>query len=847
RREGATLFMALLAAWQLLLSRWSGQDDVSVGTPVAGRDRVEIEGLIGFFVNTLVLRADLSGSPSFRALLAQVRESTLGAYHRQDVPFEKLVEELAPERSLSHAPLFQVLFALRGDAPGELRMGEVQVESLGAGDPPAKFDLDLTLGEEDGQVRGTLSYRAELWERPTMERMLGHLATLLEGVAADPDRPAGEVPLLGAAERARVLEEWNATERRYPAGLRVHDLFAAQARRTPHAVALSHRDQAVTYAELDRRSARLANALRRRGVRPETPVGIFLGRTPELAVAMLAVLRAGGAYVPLDPAYPRERIGMLLEDAAVGLVVTGSGLVDRLPAGAAGLLVVDAESETLAAEPEAAPESGVTAENLAYVIFTSGSTGRPKGVMVRHSSVVVLLHWLREIVADDEAGAVLWSTSASFDVSVAEVFGTLCWGGRLVLVENALELATVGEPVVAASMVPAAAAGLLRSGGIPAGVRTLNLAGEALPAPLARELYALGTVRRVRNLYGPTEDTTYSTLSLVEPGAEVVSIGRPKANTRAYVLDRHMRAVPIGVAGELYLAGDGLARGYVARPELTAERFLPDPFGGPGARMYRTGDRARWRAPGGLEYLGRVDRQVKVRGFRIEPGEVEAALGAHPSVGEVVVVAREDSPGDRRLVAYATPAAGAAVAPAELRAFAGGRLPEYMVPSAVVVLDTLPLSPGGKVDRRALPAPERAVDGGGYVAPRTATEEILAGIWADVLRTGRVGADDDFFAAGGHSLLAARVVSRIREALGVEPPLRTLFEAPTVAGLAARVDELLRGGDASGGSPIASAPRTARRRRRDAAPGASGDPPGPAGGPAPAGSAHPGARTLRRE
>jgi amino acid adenylation domain-containing protein len=814
RQEGATLFMALLAAWQLLLCRWSGQDDVSVGTPIAGRGRVETEGLIGFFVNTLVLRADLSGSPSFRALLAQVRESTLGAYHHQDVPFEKLVEELAPQRSLRHAPLFQAMFALRSDALGELRMGDVEVESLGAGDPPAKFDLDLALGEEGGEVRGTLSYRAELWERATMERMLGHLGVLLRGIAADPDRPAGEVPLLGAAERARVLEEWNATERPYPAGLRVHDLFAAQALRTPGAVALSHRGETLTYAELDRRSARLANALRRRGVRPETRVGICLERTPQLAVAMLGVLRAGGAYVPLDPAYPPERAGWMLVDAGVALVITESALADRVPAGAAGLLVVDAEGEALAAEAETAPESGVTAENLSHVIFTSGSTGRPKGVMVRHSSVVVLLHWLRENVADREREAVLWSTSASFDVSVAEVFGALSWGGRLVLVENALELASVGEPVVAASMVPGAAAELLRSGGIPPGVRTLNLAGEALPAALARELYALGTVERVRNLYGPTEDTTYSTFSVVEPGAESVPIGRPVANTRAYVLDRRLQPVPVGVAGELYLAGDGLARGYVARPELTAETFVPDPFGAPGGRMYRTGDRTRWRASGELDYLGRTDQQVKLRGFRVEPGEVEAALGAHPSVREVVVAVREDATGDRRLVAYAAPAAGCAIVPAELRAFALGRLPDYMVPSAVVALDALPLSPNGKVDRRALPAPERAVAGAGYVAPRTATEEIVAGIWADVLGAGRIGADDDFFAAGGHSLLAARVVSRIRDALGVEPPLRALFEAPTVAALAGRVDELLRGGAGSDGPAIAGAPRTAARRLR---------------------------------
>ncbi|HLL47242.1 MAG TPA: amino acid adenylation domain-containing protein, partial [Longimicrobiaceae bacterium] len=562
------------------------------------------------------------------------------------------------------------------------------------------------------------------------------------------------------------------------------------------------RGEPATYAELDRRSSRLANALRRRGVGPETRVGVCLPRTPELLAALLGVLRAGGAYVPLDPAYPRERLGWMLEDAAVGLVLTESGLAGRLPAGAADLLLLDRED--LSAESEVAPESGVAPENLSHVIFTSGSTGRPRGVMIRHSSVVVLLHWLRETVSDDERASVLFSTSVSFDVSVAEVFGTLAWGGKLVLVENALELATVSEPVAYASMVPSAAAELLRAGGIPASVRTLNLGGEALPDPLAQGLYALGTVERVRNLYGPTEDTTYSTYSLVGRGAGQVRVGRPVASTRAYVLDAELQPVPVGVVGELYLAGAGLARGYAARPEPTAERWLPDPFGAPGARMYRVMDRARWRPDGELEYLGRTDFQVKVRGFRIELGEIEAVVARHPAVREAVAVVREDAPGDRRIVAYVT---GDEPSPAELRAHAAAQLPEYMVPAATVVLESFPLTPSGKVDRRALPAPGWGAAREAYAPPRSEVEEILCGIWSTVLGAERVGVTDDFFELGGHSLLAAQVAARAEAALGVEVPLRTLFEAPTVAGLAERVEAAMRSGAGMQAPPVSRVPR----------------------------------------
>jgi amino acid adenylation domain-containing protein len=789
-REGATAFMTLLATWQLLLSRYSGQEDVSVGTPIAGRTRLETEPLIGFFVNTLVLRTDLSGEPTFRDLLGRVRETTLGAHQHQEIPFERLVEELAPERSLAHTPLFQAMFVFDDDERGGLRMGELEMEPLAVGGAEsAKFDLTLGLTEFEEGYLGSLSYRSELWERATMERMAEHFARLVEAGVADPRRPVTEVSILGEAERERLLVGWNATEAGYPAGDLVHELFAAQALRTPDAVALAFGAEETTYAGLDAAANRLARLLRRRGVGPESRVGIFLERRPELLVAMLGVLKTGGAYVPLDPAYPSERLGYMVEDSAVALVLTTSGLADRI----AGVVVVDlnavaAESE---GEPATAPETGVGPENLSHVIFTSGSTGRPKGVMIRHASTAVLMHWMRENVSDEERSSVLWSTSINFDVSVAEVFGTLCWGGKLVLVENALSLATVERAIVYASMVPTAAAELLRMGAIPASVKTLNLGGEALTNELAQALYATGTVEKVGNLYGPTEDTTYSTYSLVEKGAAQVLVGRPVANTQAYVLDRHMEPVPTGVVGELYLAGEGTARGYASRSELTAERFVPNPFGVAGSRMYRVMDRVRRRADGELEYFGRTDFQVKVRGFRIEPGEIEVVLERHERVHEAVVVAREDAPGEVRLVAYVV-AGGGEVPAAELRTHLKAHLPEHMVPSAFVPLAVLPLTASGKIDRRALPAPESSGDSARYVAPRTPAEEVLAGIFADVLRVERVGSGDDFFDLGGHSLLATRVMSRVRQAFGVELPLRALFEAPTVALLTERVEAACR-------------------------------------------------------
>ncbi|HYR09004.1 MAG TPA: amino acid adenylation domain-containing protein, partial [Longimicrobium sp.] len=832
RRHGTTPFMTLLAGWAVLLARLSGQDDVVVGTPSANRGRAEIEGLIGFFVNTLALRVDLSGSPTVAELLGRVKARALGAQQNQDIPFEQVVELVQPARSLSHTPLFQVMFTWQNAPEGKLELSGLAApeprprpapaaQAGAAAWTTAKFDLSLDLAERDGRIAGTLTYATALFDRATVERHLGYLRRVLEAMAADENQAVDRLPLLPETERRLVVEEWSGTDSGYPRGACVHALFRAQVARTPHAVALSWRGERLTYAQLEARANRLANALRRRGVGAEVRVGICLPRTPELVAAMLGVLKAGGAYVPLDPAYPRERLGYMVQDAAVTLVITDSALADRLPEGAAALLL-DRDRDAIAAESADGPESGAGPENLSHVIFTSGSTGRPKGVMIRHSSVVVLLHWLRENVTDEERSSVLFSTSINFDVSVAEVFGTLAWGGKLVLVENALELATVDEDVVHVSMVPSAAAELLKSGGIPACVKTLNLGGEALPNALAQGLYGLETVEKVGNLYGPTEDTTYSTYYVVPRGAEQVLVGTPVANTRAYVLDAHLQPVPVGTVGELYLAGDGLSRGYANRPGMTAERFVPCPFGAPGARMYRVMDRVRWKEVRkcesaevrkwdgdddlreesltlalshsrtfALEYLGRIDFQVKVRGYRIELGEIEARLAEHPGVRAPVVLVREDAPGDRRLVAYYLGDEPAAVD--ALKAHLSDRLPGYMVPAAYVWMEAYPLTPNGKTDRRALPAPEGdAYAAHEYAAPVGETEEALAGIWAEVLGVERVGRHDSFFELGGHSLLAVRVISRVRQVLGAEAALGDLFERPVLADLARAIDDAAR-------------------------------------------------------
>ncbi|HEX6038435.1 amino acid adenylation domain-containing protein, partial [Longimicrobium sp.] len=771
--EGATLFMVVLGAFQVLLSKYSGSPDVVVGTPIAGRTRRELEGLIGFFVNTLVLRTDLSGAPSFREVLRRVREGTLGAYEHQDLPFEKLVAELQPERSLSHAPLFQVMITLDGTDAAPAADGDGlpggRMAGMGSEVEKARFDLTLRIAVHGNGIAGTLEYATDLFEPRTVQRMVAHLERVLAQVADDADRPLSALALLDGAERTQVVETWNATDAPYPADATLHGRVEAQAARTPDAVALRWEDEALTYARLNARANQLARHLVRLGVGPETRVGLCLERSVEMVVSLLAVLKAGGAYVPVDPGYPADRIAYMLADSGVPVLLTQDRLRAVLPATDARVISVDAEWETVAAEETENVASGATPGTLAYVIYTSGSTGKPKGVMNEHGGVVNRLAWMQAeygLTADD---VVLQKTPFSFDVSVWEFLWPLQQGATLVMARpdghrdpRYLADAIRRHGVTTVHFVPSMLQTFVEAADVEAcaSLTRVLCSGEALPPALVERFHArFPASTGLHNLYGPTEaavDVSHWPCARGDASG-VVPIGRPVWNTRLYVLDEAGQPTPAGVPGELYIGGVQVARGYHGRPALTAERFIPDPFGAPGARLYRTGDKARWvsrpgvpdasdaRDPHGsaeplphahthfLEYLGRLDAQVKIRGFRIELGEVEAALASHPDVRECAVLAREDAPGDRRLVAYVVGGADGQA----LRAHLGRGLPEHMVPGAFVSLDALPLTPNGKLDRRALPAPEYGASAERYVAPRTPTEEALAALWAEVLRLER--------------------------------------------------------------------------------------------------------------
>ncbi|HEV3052326.1 MAG TPA: amino acid adenylation domain-containing protein, partial [Longimicrobium sp.] len=801
RGEGATLYMTLLSAFQVLLSKYSGSEDVVVGSPMAGRTMKEVEGLIGFFVNTLVLRTGLSGDPSFRETLRRVREVTLGAYEHQEVPFEKLVAELQPERSLSHSPLFQVLFTLQEGGGGGGALPGLKVAGVGAATEIAKFDLSLELAATPQGLLGGLNYSTDLFERGTIVRMLGHLERVLEQVSADADVRLSRLELLGEAEREQVLGTWNDTAREYGAPP-AHALFAEWARRAPEAVALLDGREVVTYGELDRRASVLARELRGLGVGLETPVGLCMERTSELLVGVLGIWKAGGAYVPLDPAYPAERLGWIIRDAALPVVVATTGTAGVLPEHGATLVRVDLLPDTAPdSAVDVAPEVPASDAGLAYVIYTSGSTGTPKGVLVQHGSLSNLLSATREAFGIVEGDVMPALASYAFDIWLFEALLPLTSGAavRLVERERVLDVPALVDEIADATLVhavPALMRQLVQTERETPRLRRLRRAfvgGDRVPADLLAEMRETLSRAETHVLYGPTEGTILaSTHPVPEDGiVEGHPIGRPLGNVRLYVCDAFGSPQPAGVPGELLIGGAGVTRGYLGRAAMTAEYFIPDPFSvDGGARLYRTGDRARWQADGTLEYLGRLDFQVKVRGFRIELGEIEAVLRQHESVIDCVVLAREDVPGDRRLVAYVV---GEARAEA-LRAHMGQSLPEYMVPGAFVVLDRLPLTANGKVDRKALPAPDLASAEDRYVAPRTPVEEVLAGIGAQVLGLERAGVTESFFESGGHSLLATRVVSRVREVFGVELPLRALFEGPTVAELAVRVEEMRRAG-----------------------------------------------------
>ncbi|QSQ19871.1 amino acid adenylation domain-containing protein [Pyxidicoccus parkwayensis] len=797
RRESVTPYMTLLAAFQVLLARYSGQWDVVVGSPISGRTAKEAEDLIGFFVNTLALRARMEARASFRALLRQVKETVLGAFAHQDVPFEKLVEDLRPERDLSRSPLFQVLFTLQGASPTVTLPG-VSTRTWDFASTVAKFDLELLLVDSaQDAIAGQLIYNADLFEPSTVGRMADCFLELLRGLVAEPNARLGALPLLPAAERQRVLETWNATAVDFPRDACVHHLFEAEAARRPNAVALEFGAERLTYAQLEAQANQLAWALVERGVGPDVLVSVCLERSVELIVSLLAILKAGGAYVPLESSYPAQRLEQMLEDSRPRLLLTSRALLPQLPAHALPELML-VEEERLESRPAHAPRAAVGGRNLAYVDFTSGSTGRPKGVAVEHRGVLRLLYGAPYAKLGPEETFLLIAP-ISFDASTLEVWGPLCLGGRLVVFppRSPSDLDLLTEVLTRHEVTLLhLTAGLfsqmvdLRMEGL-RGVRQLLTGGDVVSAPHVRK--TLEELRiPVTACYGPTEGTLFTSthrMTRLEDVGTSVPIGRPIGNTQVYVLDAGFEPVPPGVAGELFIGGDGLARGYLRQPDVTADRFIPNPFSRvPGERLYRTGDLARWREDGVLEFLGRRDNQVKVRGYRIELAEVDAALLRCPGVKEGLVVVR-DGVGGKRLVAYYVEQPGQSLSVSQVRESMKGGLPEFMVPSAFVKLPALPLTANGKVDRKALPAPEaEGLSAGVASAPRTAMEETVAGIWAPLLGLERVGVEDNFFTLGGHSLLATRVMSRLREVLGRDVPVRLLFESPTVAALAERLE-----------------------------------------------------------
>jgi len=779
RREGATLYMTLLAGFTSLLSRYSGQKDLLVGTPVANRNRAEIENLVGFFVNTLVLRANFSGNPSVREFLAQIREASLDAFAHQDLPFDRLVEEIRPARDLSRSPLIQVIFAFQNVPTRPLNLPGLTQAPLLVDAGAARVDLTLHVEAAAGALSAVFEYATDLFDEATVARMAAHFQSLLQAMIATPERRVSELPLLTATERTQLMEQWNQSASSYPKELTFAQLFEAQVQRSPDAVALIIGQQQLSYAELNARANQLAHHLRWMGVGPESLVGICCERNLDMVSGMLGVLKAGGAYLPMDPNYPVDRLTFTLSDARASLLITQEKFKDRFSAETQKLCL---DTLDLSRESTADPSALSQPSDLAYVIYTSGSTGQPKGVALEHRSLNAFVHWAREQFTAEELDGVLAGTSICFDLSVFELLVPLCWGGKIILADNVLQLPDVpaASQVRLINTVPSAAAELLRINGIPAGVRVANLAGEPLRQNLVDQLYELSTVKKVYDLYGPTEDTVYSTCALrIAHGR--ANIGRPLANKQIYILDEQMEPVPVGIIGELYIGGDGLARGYLNRRELTAERFLEHA----GRRLYKTGDLGRYQPDGNIEFLGRADHQVKIRGFRIELGEIEAQLREHPVVQDAIVVARDDD-GEKRLVAYVTTRNPSADLVKQLRALVRRTLPHYMLPAGFVLLDAFPLTANGKIDRNALPPPELVGSARSYEAPQGQIEIKLARIWSEALKIERVGRRDNFFDLGGHSLLAVGVIERMRRE-GLHADVRALFAAPTLTALAETV------------------------------------------------------------
>jgi amino acid adenylation domain-containing protein len=811
QQEGVTLFMTLLAVFKALLYRYTGQKDILVGSPIANRNRAEIEGLIGFFVNTLVLRSDLSGNPSFRELLERVREVTLGAYAHQDLPFELLVEALQPERNLGRNPLFQVMFALNNVSVPTLKLSGLTLNSLKVETGTMQLDLSLDMVETEQGLSASVEYSTDLFEAATIACILEHFQILLEGIVANPNQRLSDLPLLTQGERQKLLVEWNNTQIDDQQNQCIHELFEAQVARSPDAVAVASEDEQLTYQELNIRANQLAHYLQSLGVGPEVPVGICVERSLEMVVGLLAILKAGGAYVPLDPTYPQERLAFMLNDAQVTVLLTQARLTKALPQHKASVVCLDVDWQANWPENQENPTwlhstSEATAENLAYVIYTSGSTGNPKGVMVQHSSLVRYIETVSVEFGIQPGDRVLQFASLSFDVAAEEIFSCLVQGATLVLRTDSM-VSSVAEFLqkcqdfgLTVLDLPTAfwhqlTTELAKGLALPKPLRLVIIGGErALPERLATWQEHGDERVQLMNVYGPTEATIGATLC--EPSRLMgintrlseVPIGHAIQNIQTYVLDPHLQLLPIGVPGELYIGGVGLARGYLNRPELTAERFIPHPFSSNlGARLYKTGDLARYLPSGAIEFCGRVDHQLKLRGYRIELGEIEAVLNQHVNVREAVVTPWEDELGNKRLVAHVSPYPEQTLIVTELRRFVQDKLPEYMIPSAFIVRQTLPLTPSGKIDRRALPPPEtsRPELEAAYVVPQTELEQAIAKIWQRVLNVEQIGIHDNFFELGGHSLLLVQVHGQLHERFKSDLSMLDLFRYPTISSLAA--------------------------------------------------------------
>jgi amino acid adenylation domain-containing protein len=793
RREQTTLFTTLLAAFQILLFRYSGQQDIIVGTPVSGRTQAAIKDLIGLFVNTLAIRTDFSTVSDFSAFLKQVKTTLVAAYAHADVPFEAIVEAIQPERDLSHTPVFQVAFAMQNIPMPALQAGKITLSPAEVANESVQCDLSLSLLETPTGLLGHVDYTTDLFELPTIQRFAQHFQMLLQGIVGCPQERISDFPLLTQSEREQLLIQWNATQVAYPQNQCLHQLFEAQAQRTPEAIALVFEQQQLSYGELNARANQLAHYLQRVGVGPEVLVGVCVERSLEMVIGLLAILKAGGAYVPLDPTYPQERLAFMLEDAQVFILLTFQGLREKFTQTDRTILCLDSDWLKIEQSCNTNPGSSAQTDNLAYAIYTSGSTGQPKSVQVTHKGInnVVEAHNLviaqNAIYSELNAEHVLQYASLSFDVSLFEIAMALLNGAKLVLIEHVKRVGMelyqqLREKAISMVALTPTVLSTLPIAELPT-LQTAIIGGEVCPSELI-ERWAVG--RHFFNAYGPTETTVCASIAPYQKSQLKLNIGRPISNVHMYILDQRMQPVAIGVIGELYIGGVGLARGYGRRAELTAERFVPDPFSGEvGGRLYRTGDLARYLPDSNLEFVGRVDQQVKIRGFRIELGEIESVLQGLGEVRAAVVLVCEDQPGHKTLVAYVVPA-GPTVDPGALRRQLRTQIPDYMVPSSFVLLDALPLTPNGKLDHRALPAPEeqRAYR---FVAPRTPIEEILADIWSDILGVSNISIYDNFLELGGHSLLATRATSQIRQILQVEISLQSFFEAQCLAELASLI------------------------------------------------------------